>query len=178
MAIAILPAYATATATQDLSRVCYLHHSSLQHQIPNPLKRPKIEPASSWNQSDSFPLCHNGNFPYCLLLGVGEPVNFKRQYCPAKCHHIPRALTPCQLNIAVVEVVTQPFRYDFHNIQNDKALILKISYNNYRCKQGSCSICRQSEWEIRRLPNFISENKKQFNISLELNKFKVKTFSK
>ena len=32
-----LPAYATATAKQDLSRVCHLHRSSLQHGILNPL---------------------------------------------------------------------------------------------------------------------------------------------
>ena len=29
--------YATATAMQDLSQVCDLHHSSGQHQILNPL---------------------------------------------------------------------------------------------------------------------------------------------
>ena len=32
-----LPAYATATATPDLSRICDPHHSSRQHQILNPL---------------------------------------------------------------------------------------------------------------------------------------------
>ena len=32
-----LPASTTATATRDLSRVCGPHHSSRQHQIPNPL---------------------------------------------------------------------------------------------------------------------------------------------
>ena len=32
-----LPAYTTATATQDLRHVCDLHHSSRQHQILNPL---------------------------------------------------------------------------------------------------------------------------------------------
>uniref|UniRef100_A0A8D0PQP5 Uncharacterized protein n=1 Tax=Sus scrofa TaxID=9823 RepID=A0A8D0PQP5_PIG len=32
-----LPAYATATATQDLSHVCDLHHSSRQRRILNPL---------------------------------------------------------------------------------------------------------------------------------------------
>ena len=32
-----LPAYATATATQDPSRVCSLHHSSRQCRILNPL---------------------------------------------------------------------------------------------------------------------------------------------
>ena len=33
-----LPAYTTATATQDLSFTCDLHHSSRQHRILNPLK--------------------------------------------------------------------------------------------------------------------------------------------
>ena len=32
-----LPAYTTATATWDLSRVCDIHHSSRQHWILNPL---------------------------------------------------------------------------------------------------------------------------------------------
>ena len=32
-----LPAYATATATQDLSQVCNLHHSAWQCQILNTL---------------------------------------------------------------------------------------------------------------------------------------------
>ena len=32
-----LPAYATATATRDLSRICDLHHSSRKYWILNPL---------------------------------------------------------------------------------------------------------------------------------------------
>ena len=35
----LLPAYATATATQDPSSICDLHHSSWQHWILNPLSR-------------------------------------------------------------------------------------------------------------------------------------------
>ena len=34
-----LPAYTTATATQDLSRICDLHDRSRQHQIFNPLSK-------------------------------------------------------------------------------------------------------------------------------------------
>ena len=34
-----LPAYTTATAMQDLSLVCDLHHNSWQHQIPDPLSK-------------------------------------------------------------------------------------------------------------------------------------------
>ena len=33
-----LLAYATATEKPDLSHMCYLHHSSQQHWILNPLK--------------------------------------------------------------------------------------------------------------------------------------------
>ena len=36
-----LPAYATATATSDLSHVCDLHHSSHQCQILDPLSEAK-----------------------------------------------------------------------------------------------------------------------------------------
>ena len=32
-----LPSYTTATAIRDWSHVCNLHHSSAQHQIPDPL---------------------------------------------------------------------------------------------------------------------------------------------
>ena len=34
-----LPAYTTATATQDLSHISNLYHSSWQHQIFNPLSK-------------------------------------------------------------------------------------------------------------------------------------------
>ena len=34
-----LPAYATATATQDPSHICDLHHSSQQCRILNPLSK-------------------------------------------------------------------------------------------------------------------------------------------
>ena len=44
-----LPAYTTATAVQGSSRVCHLHHSSQQHQILNPLSKPRDQrTASSW----------------------------------------------------------------------------------------------------------------------------------
>ena len=42
-------AYATATATQDPSHICDLHHSSWQCQIVNPLSKARdLEPATSW----------------------------------------------------------------------------------------------------------------------------------
>ena len=41
-----LPAYATATETQNLSRICDLHCSLRQYQILNPLSKARIEPSS------------------------------------------------------------------------------------------------------------------------------------
>ena len=43
-----LPAYATATATKDPSRVCDLHHSSWRGWILNPLSKARDQPESSW----------------------------------------------------------------------------------------------------------------------------------
>ena len=43
-----LPAYTTATGTRDLRCIFNLHYSLWQHQIPNPVSRPGIEPVSSW----------------------------------------------------------------------------------------------------------------------------------
>ena len=40
--------YTTGTATPDPSRICNLYHSSWQCRILDPLRGPRIEPASSW----------------------------------------------------------------------------------------------------------------------------------
>ena len=52
----------TATAKQDLSHVCNLHHSSWQCQILNPLSKARDQPMSSqtlcWVPN---PLSHDGN---------------------------------------------------------------------------------------------------------------------
>ena len=45
-----LQAYATATAAQDLSHICDLHHSLWQYQILNPLNEDMDKPASSESQ--------------------------------------------------------------------------------------------------------------------------------
>ena len=55
-----MPAY--TTATQDLSRVCNLHHSSLQHQVVNPLRG-----ARDWTRI----LMDTGWFCYCsATMGI------------------------------------------------------------------------------------------------------------
>ena len=58
-----LPDCTTATTMKDPSRVCDLHHSSLQSRILNPLAEQSqgsnLQPHGS--QSDSFLLCHHRN---------------------------------------------------------------------------------------------------------------------
>ena len=57
-----LLAYATATATQDLSHICNLHHSSEQRQILNPLSEARDRLYVLMNTSQiPNPLSHNGN---------------------------------------------------------------------------------------------------------------------
>ena len=72
-----LPSYATATATQDLSRICNLHHSSQQHQILNPL----IE-AGYWTHilMDASQVCYcwaMTGAPRCHLLNETYPDHTK-----------------------------------------------------------------------------------------------------
>ena len=57
-----LPATASATAMPDPSHVCYLHHSSQQHQIPSPLGRARDGTCILMGTSQ-IPnlLCHNRN---------------------------------------------------------------------------------------------------------------------
>ena len=71
--------YPPATAMQDLSHVCNLHHSSQQHQIPNPLReardRTHILMAPRWIRNL---LSHNGNslqapFEHLLCTGPWAP---------------------------------------------------------------------------------------------------------
>ena len=85
-----LPAYTTATATQDPSRVCKLHHSSWQHWILNPLREARdgthILMNTSWvrnlvSYSGSSLLNTSLDFPYAYhdprhRIGEGgrEPV--------------------------------------------------------------------------------------------------------
>ena len=57
-----LPAYTAATATQDPSHICDLHHSSRQRQIVNPLSEARDRTCVLMDAS-RVPnlLSHNGN---------------------------------------------------------------------------------------------------------------------
>ena len=55
-----LPAYTTATATQDLSRICDLHRRLWQCQIPNLLSEARDRTLIDTSQVLN-PLSHNGN---------------------------------------------------------------------------------------------------------------------
>ena len=64
-----LPATAIATATQDLSHVCTLYHSSQQHQILNSLRKARdqthILMDARWVHNL---LSHNGNSLHSFFL--------------------------------------------------------------------------------------------------------------
>ena len=57
----LLPAYTTATAMPDPSRVLDLHHSSRQRRILNPLSEARDQTQPHGSQSDSLPLNHGRN---------------------------------------------------------------------------------------------------------------------
>ena len=67
-----LLAYTTATAMQNLSCICDLHHSSRQRQILNPLSQARdrtqilMDTSRVCNQ-----LSHNGNSPKVILNWSG-----------------------------------------------------------------------------------------------------------
>ena len=64
-----LPAYATATATQDPSRDFDLHHSSRQHQILNPLSKARDQTHVPMDTSQVLnPLNHKGNSEFFFFL--------------------------------------------------------------------------------------------------------------
>ena len=57
-----LLAYTTATATWDPGCICYLHHTSQQCQIPDPVSEGQgLNPHPHGSSSDSFLLSHNRN---------------------------------------------------------------------------------------------------------------------
>ena len=57
-----LPAYTTATATQDPSHVCDIHHSSQQRQILNPLSNARDQTHILMDTSGVLnSLSHDGN---------------------------------------------------------------------------------------------------------------------
>ena len=60
---------ATAIAMPDLSHVCYLHHSSRQCQIPDPLSEARDRTRILMDiYSDSFLLSHEENPPKKLFF--------------------------------------------------------------------------------------------------------------
>jgi len=83
-----LLAYTTATATQNPSHICNLHHSSQQHQILNPLSKARDQTRSLTVPTDWFPLHHDGNskdifLTLCILECSGALTDPKRD-CPSQ----------------------------------------------------------------------------------------------
>ena len=69
-----LPAYATATAKWDPSRVCKLHHGLQQHQILNPLS--DVRDQTCILMDTSRILNHNGNSPLVHLQPAQTELRF------------------------------------------------------------------------------------------------------
>ena len=78
-----LPAYTTATATRDLSRVCDLHHSSWQRQILNPLSGARDQTLMDISRVGNL-LSRNGNSPQPFSFFFFLR-NFKRHSPRADC---------------------------------------------------------------------------------------------
>ena len=87
-----LPAYTTATATQDPSRVCSLHHSSRQRRILNPRSKARDRTCNFMVPSRIHqPLSHDGNSSSVLLrscpmsemtqLSLRKPMPGDRSLC-------------------------------------------------------------------------------------------------
>ena len=64
-----LPAYTTATATQGPSRICKLHHSSCQCQIPDPLSKARDQTHSPMDTSWIHFHCAAMGTPYTASWG-------------------------------------------------------------------------------------------------------------
>ena len=73
-----LPAYTTATATPDQRRVCDLHHSSRQHQIPDPLNKAR----DRTQKQGLFPLSHNGNSPQLIFCSAAKGIHLANLLLP------------------------------------------------------------------------------------------------
>ena len=72
-----LLAYATATATQDLSHVGDLHYSSWQCQILNPMSEARDRTHVLMDTSQAhYPLSHNRNSRVCFLSKLVQPYCF------------------------------------------------------------------------------------------------------
>ena len=75
-----LPAYTTATATPDPSRICNLHHSSQQYQILNPLSEAKDRTHILMDISQVFPTEPQREHQ--------DVISAQRKRCP-QCHDEP-----------------------------------------------------------------------------------------
>ena len=63
-----LPAYETAAAMQDPSRVCNLHHNSQQYLIPDPLSEARDQTRALMDTSRIHFRCATTGTPFCLIF--------------------------------------------------------------------------------------------------------------
>ena len=85
-----LPAYTTATATQDLSCICDLHHSSWQHWIPDQLRKARDRTHILMDTSRVRFNCATTGTPYFIKCGSYHkyPLGNLFPYCIALTENI------------------------------------------------------------------------------------------
>ena len=89
-----LPAYTTATATQDPSRVCGLHHSSQQCWIPNPLSEARDGTCNLMVPSRAY----ETRLPLRISFRV-KTISESLESCPDKRIGLPPSHLRCMLQI-------------------------------------------------------------------------------
>ena len=89
-----LPAYTTATATQDPSRICDLHHSSQQRWVLNPLSQARDRTCVLMDVSQ---IC------FCwATMGTPERAIFKVEINSVLVFNIPLCVLVCSHNLCVL----------------------------------------------------------------------------
>ena len=108
------PAYARATATPDQSHVCDLHHSSQQCRILTPLRRPGVEPTTSWFLVEFISAAPPPGTPQLSILYVHTTnLLFKTSM---------RILIGISLNVLIdLEESIDPTWRNLHNLYNNAA---------------------------------------------------------
>jgi len=134
------PAYVTATATPDLSRICDLHHSSLQHQIVNPLSE-----ARDWTRNLMVP-----NWIRFRCTTVGTPLFPYLGTCPSHSD-----IEPASLSFSLVHDLFLLLSPYFSHFSHDKWQIRpriprEETSSRLPPKSSSSSLCPASRKPVRK----------------------------
>ena len=140
---------ATATATWDPSRVCTLHHSSWQSQIPNPLSKARDRTCILMDTSQICFCCDTTELWYIIF---NKSLCFGNLIFMCKPYHIIRLLE----NITDCKITTWenvPMKIQGYNFTASKTMAEVIIVSN-RCT------CFPSEPQLRKKKKRNNNNKK------------------